>query len=104
MLPERRTGTTLGDMQLRSGPAQCRHADARGLEVSPSSFLQNELVKRQTETALRSRLFSSSSSFSRFTCLIFSPPNSWRQLMGWTALPPARRLRACNRKENCNDY
>src|SRR6266536_3466578 len=29
------------------GPAQCRHGDARGLEVSPSSLLQNELIQRQ---------------------------------------------------------
>src|SRR5262249_10170700 len=28
-------------------PAQCRHGDARGLEVSPSSLLQNELIQRQ---------------------------------------------------------
>ena len=26
--------------------AQCRHGDARGLEVSPGSLLQNELVQR----------------------------------------------------------
>src|SRR5215813_15355148 len=29
------------------GPAQCRNGDARGLEVSPSSLLQNELFQRQ---------------------------------------------------------
>src|SRR5262245_20615062 len=29
------------------GPAQCRHGDARGLEVSPGGLLQNELVQRQ---------------------------------------------------------
>jgi hypothetical protein len=28
-------------------PAQCRHGDARGLEVSPSSLLQNELIQCQ---------------------------------------------------------
>src|SRR5215467_7639010 len=28
-------------------PAQCRLGDARGLEVSPSSLLQNELIQRQ---------------------------------------------------------
>jgi hypothetical protein len=31
----------------------------------------------RSETALRNRLFSSSRSFRRFTCPIFSPPNSW---------------------------
>src|SRR5215468_5441016 len=31
----------------------------------------------KSETALRSRLFSSSKSFRRFTCSVFSPPNSW---------------------------
>src|SRR5215831_2167581 len=30
----------------------------------------------KSETALRSRLFSSSRSFRRFTCSVFSPPNS----------------------------
>jgi hypothetical protein len=60
--------------------AQCRHGDARGLEVSPGGLPQNELVQRQT--ALRSRLFSSSRSFRRFTCSVFSPPNSWRHQMG----------------------
>jgi hypothetical protein len=29
------------------GPAQYRHGDARGLEVSPSSLPQNELIQRQ---------------------------------------------------------
>src|SRR5215467_8674345 len=28
-------------------PAQCRLGDARGLEVSPNSLLQNELIQRQ---------------------------------------------------------
>src|SRR5262249_32095367 len=28
-------------------PAQCRHGDARGSEVSPGSLLQNELIQRQ---------------------------------------------------------
>src|SRR5262249_20128266 len=28
-------------------PAQCRHGDARGLEVSPGGLLQNELIQRQ---------------------------------------------------------
>src|SRR5215472_14992613 len=38
MLPERRTGATLA-------PARCRHGDARGLEVSPGSLLQDELIQ-----------------------------------------------------------
>src|SRR2546421_12888687 len=33
-------------------PAQCRHGDARGLEVSPGSLLQNELVQRQIRDRL----------------------------------------------------
>lgn len=41
----------------------------------------------KSETALRSRSFSFSRSFRRFTWSDFSPPNSLRQLMGWTALP-----------------
>src|SRR5512132_2324907 len=46
MLPERRTRATLGHAAAL-GPAQCRHGDARGLEVSPGSLLQNELIQRQ---------------------------------------------------------
>src|SRR5262249_49765801 len=34
------------------GPAQCRHSDARGLEVSPSSLLQNQLIQRQIRNRL----------------------------------------------------
>src|SRR6185437_13171752 len=33
-------------------PAQCRHGDARGLEVSPGGLLQNELVQRQIRDGL----------------------------------------------------
>src|SRR5262245_41790628 len=33
-------------------PAQCRHGDARGLEVSPSSLLQNELIRRRIADGL----------------------------------------------------
>ena len=44
MLPERRTGTTLGDMQLRS---DLLNAGTRGLQVSLGGLLQDELVKRQ---------------------------------------------------------
>src|SRR5215813_380154 len=35
----------------------------------------------RSETALRSRLFSSPRSFRRFTCSVFSPPNSWRPII-----------------------
>src|SRR6516164_9560652 len=34
------------------GPAQCRHGDARGLEVSPGGLQQNELVQRQIRDCL----------------------------------------------------
>src|SRR5215813_2071547 len=33
-------------------PAQCRHGDARGLEVSPGGLLQYELVQRQIRDCL----------------------------------------------------
>ena len=46
MLPERRTGATLGDMQLRSDLLMQGRRRA-GLEVSPRSLLQNELIQRQ---------------------------------------------------------
>jgi hypothetical protein len=34
------------------GPAQCRHGDARGLEVPPSRLLQNELIQREIGNCL----------------------------------------------------
>ena len=54
----------------------------------------------KSDTARRSRAFSASSSFMRFTWSTFSPPYSWRHLMGWTALPPVRQtVPAFNQKE-----
>ena len=41
----------------------------------------------RSETALRSRLFSSSRSFRRFTCSVFSPPNSWPPIIRHLAHP-----------------
>src|SRR5262252_6592703 len=46
----------------------------------------------RSETALRSRLFSSSRSFRRFTCSVFSPPNSWRHREYVTSLTPIWRI------------
>src|SRR5215831_14186776 len=46
----------------------------------------------KSETALRSRLFSSSRSFRRFTCSVFSPPNSWRHRYYVTSLTPIWRI------------
>src|SRR6516165_8492876 len=46
----------------------------------------------KSETALRSRLFSSSRSFRRFTCSLFSPPNSWRHREYVTSLTPIWRI------------
>src|SRR5262245_23721372 len=46
----------------------------------------------RSETALRSRLFSSSRSFRRFTCSVFSPPNSWRHRSYVTSLTPIWRI------------
>src|SRR5215831_12408218 len=46
----------------------------------------------KSETALRSRLFSSSRSFRRFTCSVFSPPNSWRHRKYVTSLTPIWRI------------
>src|SRR6516165_4098887 len=56
LLPRRRRGSNGTKYVRRSGviskrramqPCSSRHGDARGLEVSPSSLLQNELVQRQ---------------------------------------------------------
>ena len=50
------------------------------------------LFSVKSETALRSRLFSSSRSFRRFTCSVFSPPNSWRHRYYVTSLTPIWRI------------
>src|SRR5262249_10831674 len=63
---------------LRLGPAQCRHGDARGLEVSPGSLLQNELIQRQignrlaqpaTKTSTRRNFATISSGLYRFLAI-----------------------------------
>src|SRR5215467_1805067 len=46
----------------------------------------------KSETALRSRLFSSSRSFRRFTCSLFSPQNSCRHREYVTSLTPIWRI------------
>ena len=79
MLPERRTGTMLGDMQLRSDLLKCRHADARGLEVSPGGFLQNELVKRQIGDRLAKPVVLELKLLQPLYLFDLQPPNSWRQ-------------------------
>ena len=48
MLPERRTGATLGDMQLRSTSDLLMQGRRRARPRSfPRSLLQNELIQRQ---------------------------------------------------------
>ena len=71
MLPERRTGATLGDMQLRSHLLNAGTAPPRGL-------LQNELVQRQIRDRLAQLGSFRAQSLRRFTCSVFSPSNSWR--------------------------
>src|SRR5262249_6358744 len=78
MLPQRRTGATLGDMQLRSHLLNAGTATRGALKVPPAGSRRISLSSVKSETALRSRLFSSSRSLRRFTCSLFSPPNSWR--------------------------
>src|SRR5262252_7366960 len=46
----------------------------------------------RSETALRSRLFSSSRSFRRFTCSLFCPQNSGRHREYVTSLTPIWRI------------
>jgi hypothetical protein len=58
------------------GPAQCSHGDARGLEVSPSSLLQNELIQRQIGNRLAQPAILELKVLQAFTCSVFSPPNS----------------------------
>src|SRR5262249_33194038 len=84
MLPERRTGATLGDMQLRSHLLNAGTATRGACRMSLSSV--------KSETALRSRLFSSSRSLRRFTCSLFSPPNSWRHRSSVTSLTRIWRI------------
>src|SRR5262249_4861136 len=47
MLSERRARRDARRHAVALAPAQCRHGDARGLEVSPGGLLQNELIQRQ---------------------------------------------------------
>ena len=75
MLPERRTGATLGHVQLRVEHARCRHGDARGLEVSPGGLLQDQLVQRQVRDRLAQPAVLVSRSFRRFTWSLFNPPH-----------------------------
>jgi hypothetical protein len=44
-------------------PAQCRHGDARGLEVSAGSLLQNELIQRACVALARSHPLSNRPEF-----------------------------------------
>src|SRR5262249_39084667 len=78
MLPQRPTSATPRDKQPRSHPLKASTAAPRALKVSPAASRRKHLSRLPTKTALRSRLFSSSRSFRRFTCSLFSPPNSWR--------------------------
>src|SRR5262249_34766315 len=78
MLPQRPTGAALGDVQLRSPPLHAGTATRRAYEFSPGRPRRVSMSTVKSETAWRSRLFSSSRSFRRFTCSLFSPPNSWR--------------------------
>src|SRR5437879_2482754 len=76
MLSERRAGATLGDMQLRSHLLNAGTATRGAWKFPREASCRMSLSSVKSETALRSRLFSSSSSFRRLTCSIFSPPNS----------------------------
>src|SRR5262245_1416356 len=78
MLPERRAGATLGDMQLRSHLPNAGTATRGACKFPRAASCRMSLSSVKSETALRSRVFSSSRSFRRFTCSVFSPPNSWR--------------------------
>jgi hypothetical protein len=42
----------LDPLVIDVAPAQCRHGDARGLEVSQGGLLQNEFVQRQIGNCL----------------------------------------------------
>jgi hypothetical protein len=76
--PKRHTGATLGDMQLRSDLLNAGTATRGAWKFPRAASWRMSLSSVRSETALRSRLFSSSRSFRRFTGSVFSPPNSWR--------------------------
>jgi hypothetical protein len=57
-------------------------------EVSLGSLGQDQLVESQIRHQLAQTAVLSSRSLSRFTCSIFSPPNSWRQRENVTSLTP----------------
>jgi hypothetical protein len=67
VLPERRTGATLGNKQLRADLLNAGAATRGGLEVSPGSLLKNELVQRQIRDRLAQTAVLELSSFNRFT-------------------------------------
>ena len=103
LLPKHATQPSFGQFQLRSNMADAGTA-TRGAQKFPFAASARIILSSvRSETARRSRAFSASSSFIRFTRSVFSPPNSRRHLMGWTALPSALRLRACNWKESFYD-
>ena len=87
MLSERRTGATLGHIHhlkdlLNTGTA------TRGAQKFPrAASCRMSLSSVRSETALRRRLFSCSSSFSRLICSVLSPPYSWRHLISNLADP-----------------
>src|SRR5262245_45416622 len=77
MLPERRSGATLA---AALGPARYSHDNARGLEVSPrAASCRMSLSSVKSETASRSRLFSSSRSLLALQPVeLLAPPTSPR--------------------------
>jgi hypothetical protein len=67
MLPERRTGAALGDVQMLTNMLDAG-ATPRGAQKFPlAASVRISLSSVRSETALRNRLFSSSRFFSRFT-------------------------------------
>jgi hypothetical protein len=76
MLTECRAGTALGNRQ-RSSNMLDAGAAARGAQQFPRDASCNiSLSSVRSDTARRSRVFSVSRSFSRFTWSLFNPPNS----------------------------
>ena len=77
VLPQRRNkrATSYGGTT-----SECaRSGRARRLEASFSDLGQDQLVEVRSEMALRSRVFSTSNSFSHFTSSVLNQPNSYRQ-------------------------
>ena len=80
-------------------PAQCRHGDARGLEVSPGGLLQNELVQRQIRDRLAQSAAEIWSRVPHFELVgrAAAPPPQWNSAQAQSVLWVTKMGNECDR-------